>query len=585
MPQVVARIAKLKTAGQIAGALAHNARTRTVLNAQPAVEGGRCIALVPTPEAPLEKWAEIVGDQTVRSNAVRAVEIVLSASPEYFRPGEPEAAGQYDKQRTEQWVRANLDWLKQEWGDRLLSCHLHLDEATPHIQAVIIPLDGETGRLNCRGHFGGRKKMAEFQDRAAAAVAHLGIERGTEHSRAEHVGIRAYYNEVEARAEPIPAAPEPMPPRRGAELVPGSPAWRRRRDAEEQHRRDTRRRDRAKKRRRKQNEAKARATDRAQDQRRQYQETASDRAAEVRRLKAETDRLRSVDLTAVAAALGGEMRLGSKKSHNTTKWEIGGEHINISWSEHKWKWISNASGRGGAGAIDLVMHVLGVDFQGAVGWLRDEYGVDAATVEYHAATQAQTRAAVDDAPAYCPPANSAKYGQVVTYLTRRGIPRATVDAAAAAGLLHADARGNCVFPRQRGGAFVRGTQGRSYHRTYGPASAGPWRWDGTRGDDVYVTESVIDALAIRGQRPGATVIATAGNLIRPEQIEIPDDARRVYAAHDADAAGDAQAQALIDAHPGTVRARPPEEGQDWAESIRARSQSKTHRPGPGMSMS
>jgi Plasmid recombination enzyme len=75
-----------------------------------------------------------------RSNAVLAMEGVLSASPRYFRREDPSKAGSFDPARTAEWVERSLTWLKSEFGDRLVSAVLHLDEATPHIHIAVVPL-------------------------------------------------------------------------------------------------------------------------------------------------------------------------------------------------------------------------------------------------------------------------------------------------------------------------------------------------------------------------------------------------------------------------------------------------------------
>ncbi|MDJ0744889.1 MAG: plasmid recombination protein [Xenococcaceae cyanobacterium MO_167.B27] len=59
----------------------------------------------------------------------------------------------------EDWKQAVHQWLDNQYGDRIVRAELHLDEATPHIHAYLVPLD-ERGKLNCRGLFGGREKRA-----------------------------------------------------------------------------------------------------------------------------------------------------------------------------------------------------------------------------------------------------------------------------------------------------------------------------------------------------------------------------------------------------------------------------------------
>jgi Plasmid recombination enzyme len=138
---------------------------------------------------------EKIGSQKIRSDAVLAVEILLSASPEYFRPDAPQKGGIYEQQRLDDFVDAAVKWLKKSWGDRIVQAELHLDEITPHIHAYLVPLD-ERGKLNCKALFGTRVKMYELQDSFVAAVAHLGIVRGVKGSVATHEKVRKYYSAV-----------------------------------------------------------------------------------------------------------------------------------------------------------------------------------------------------------------------------------------------------------------------------------------------------------------------------------------------------------------------------------------------------
>ena len=81
-----------------------------------------------------------------------------------------------------------------------MRAELHLDEATPHIHAYLVPTD-EAGQLNCKKLFGGRAKMFAFQDSYAAATKHLGLERGVRDSQAEHTTVKEYYAVVNAASE------------------------------------------------------------------------------------------------------------------------------------------------------------------------------------------------------------------------------------------------------------------------------------------------------------------------------------------------------------------------------------------------
>jgi hypothetical protein len=136
-----------------------------------------------------------LSQQHIRKDAVLCVEMLLSVSPEYFRSTEPERAGYWETDKLERFQWAVQQWLTENYHDRLLRAELHLDEATPHIHAYIIPID-ERGRLNCKGLFGSREKLRQWQDSYAKALEPLGVERGIRGSRATHTAIQEYYAAV-----------------------------------------------------------------------------------------------------------------------------------------------------------------------------------------------------------------------------------------------------------------------------------------------------------------------------------------------------------------------------------------------------
>ncbi|MGH8845953.1 MAG: MobV family relaxase [Polaromonas sp.] len=215
----VLRMAKLKTWGEVGGAGAHNLRQRDTPNADPS-RGNR--VLVGAPDASLaDEVRAKIGDQTIRKNAVLAVEFVLSASPEYFRPDAPEQGGTWDEDRLERWTEASMGWLQGKYGDRLVSAVLHLDEQTPHIQAVLVPLD-DKGKLNARALFGGtRHRLSELQTDYAKSVEPLGIQRGIEGSRAKHTDLAKYYAMANTPFEPLPEVRTKAPALRPEPEKPG----------------------------------------------------------------------------------------------------------------------------------------------------------------------------------------------------------------------------------------------------------------------------------------------------------------------------------------------------------------------------
>jgi hypothetical protein len=114
--------------------------------------------------------------------------VLLTASPGYFRPQSPSAAGTWDKARLDAWVAANVAWLNRRFPDQVAAWRVDLDETTPHFDAFIVPINvrvTKTGKrvpeISHRAAFStgkGPRSYEALQDEYAAAMAHLGLKRG-----------------------------------------------------------------------------------------------------------------------------------------------------------------------------------------------------------------------------------------------------------------------------------------------------------------------------------------------------------------------------------------------------------------------
>jgi hypothetical protein len=230
MAYAILRIKKLKTVGTIKAVGQHNQRERETLNANPkqpnmTLIGPEIRSLVapvhevsegaastdknpesgPMWEAVTARITEV--DARIRKNGVLACEVLMSASPEFFRPRGGEA-GTWDEARLQAWTPAVLDWLKQEWGEKnVVAAALHLDETTPHIHAVVVPIDPDSGRMNASRWLDGRKALSEMQDRYGESMQAIGLERGVRGSVALHSDIRAWYGHLQ---QAVPQVPEPV---------------------------------------------------------------------------------------------------------------------------------------------------------------------------------------------------------------------------------------------------------------------------------------------------------------------------------------------------------------------------------------
>ena len=89
MSLAICRIAKLKKSN-LAGSDAHVSRTRETQNADPSLTANNRSIIATDDRSPLQDLvtAKIAATHqgAVRSNAVHAVEFLLSASPDYYRP-------------------------------------------------------------------------------------------------------------------------------------------------------------------------------------------------------------------------------------------------------------------------------------------------------------------------------------------------------------------------------------------------------------------------------------------------------------------------------------------------------------------
>ena len=134
-PYAVLRVdrRKAKAMAAIAASSAHTTREKPTPNADPegAVPVVMHLANGKTPYQAVRHLLE--GAERRNRDTVLCREIVLSASPSYFRPGRESMGGVFEPDRVKVWATASLAWAKRQWPEQLASAVLHLDEMTPHI--------------------------------------------------------------------------------------------------------------------------------------------------------------------------------------------------------------------------------------------------------------------------------------------------------------------------------------------------------------------------------------------------------------------------------------------------------------------
>lgn len=220
----ILRISKMKQSGRSSpgAVMGHLARSRPTPNAD-------------TQRTPSNQW--IVGRDdmdlgaaidaahkrygvTPRADSTIANDLLLTISPDFFRD-DPNAHGTWREDRLKVFQAEATAFLRKTFGSRLVAAVLHLDEATPHIQAVVVPVmphKTEEGRFRLSG-----KDM--FGPEALHALQQAWEDRLTSHgvsprqvgSKTRHVTLREYYGSIEEFADhdPRKAIKLETPPVRG----------------------------------------------------------------------------------------------------------------------------------------------------------------------------------------------------------------------------------------------------------------------------------------------------------------------------------------------------------------------------------
>lgn len=154
----------------------------------------------------------------IGTNQVRVIRVMLTGTQEDMQHIVQEG-------RLKAWCADNLEWLRRTFGaENVVSAVLHMDEATPHIHAAVVPVvTGERRKLRktktdepykrryrtkstarprlCADDVMSRVKLKEYQDTYAAAMAKYGLQRGIDGSKARHVTTQEFYRNAIAQQQ------------------------------------------------------------------------------------------------------------------------------------------------------------------------------------------------------------------------------------------------------------------------------------------------------------------------------------------------------------------------------------------------
>ena len=156
----ILRFAKYK-GPEIGHIESHNERTKEKYASNPDIDTSRShlnfhlVAPERKYRAEAEKQIAAAGCRT-RSDSVRVVEALVTASPEFFKGKK--------KAEIKAYFTVALDFIqKHQSKDTIISAVVHMDEKTPHMHLCFVPLT-EDKRLSAKEIVGNKKKLTWWQD-------------------------------------------------------------------------------------------------------------------------------------------------------------------------------------------------------------------------------------------------------------------------------------------------------------------------------------------------------------------------------------------------------------------------------------
>lgn len=121
-----------------------------------------------------------------RHDAIRTLEYIVTASPEWFAANSDQQAALY--------FEAAVDWFQDEYGaENVVSAVVHRDETSPHMHILVVPVDSVTGRLNAKQIFGGKGLLHRRQSSFADHMSEFGVDRGKGNPERKHTKVRDWY--------------------------------------------------------------------------------------------------------------------------------------------------------------------------------------------------------------------------------------------------------------------------------------------------------------------------------------------------------------------------------------------------------
>ena len=131
------------------------------------------------------------------SNSVVADEMIFTSDNDFFKD--------MDEEEVKRWANANMDFVYNDIGYeswQVLNATVHMDEKTPHLHCVVVPLikkyDKRMGKekwtISKKHYMKDKMYLSELQDKYHAKMLSYGydLDRGIKNSDNEHISIKEF---------------------------------------------------------------------------------------------------------------------------------------------------------------------------------------------------------------------------------------------------------------------------------------------------------------------------------------------------------------------------------------------------------
>lgn len=204
MGKQILRVESIHSSQAFTAKMKHNYRIGNVKNADPAfTHRNEQLFRLPVGETYHSFFEKKMMDlpyyenHKIRKNATLGFEILLS----YGTKNLPENFS------INHWKEQSKRWLESEFGRfNIASAVLHMDEGTPHIHAVIIPI--KDGRLCASAYIPDRQAMRDLHLRYHGFTKECGLESENHYMIIDHSKTAMFYNNINLALERSLPGPE-----------------------------------------------------------------------------------------------------------------------------------------------------------------------------------------------------------------------------------------------------------------------------------------------------------------------------------------------------------------------------------------